>query len=769
MTMRLVLCTLACALGILLPALPAAAQAVPGWNTKQFSLERLDADRVRLVGEVEVEGEPGGPNAGQKFFADELEANTKTGEFTARGNVVFSTATERISGESVTFNTRTRLGAFSNASGIASLAQRGINRSLFGTLEPDVFFYGKAIEKIGPDKYRIRDGGFTTCVQPTPRWEVVTGSATINLHDYAVLKNAVIQVKDVPVFYLPVLYYPIQDDDRATGILIPTYGASTYRGQSISNAFFWAINRSQDATFFHDWFFSRNNSGVGSEYRYVLGPAARGDFRAYWLNEQASVINGVQQPARQSSQITGNLSHGLPLRLTARARVDYFSNLTVQQLYNNSFYSASQSTRTVSAGVAGAWRALSVNANFQRAENFYNVTDSFVSGFAPGITLAYSGQKVPFVPIYATANLDAANVLNIQNTSRGETDLSLYRVDFLPSLRAPLSTLPYLTVNATAGYRTTYFSESLADDRRTQIEKPVTRSYADLRLEVIGPVFSRVFTPGNRFADRLKHVIEPSYSVQRRTPISAQNRVPISAGGYDTVIGGATQVSYGLANRLLARKAAAPAPEGGPAQAGAPLEVLTVSVRQTYYTDPLSSRFDNQYSYGYLNRPANLFSPIALLARGAPAESLAVDFRLEYDPVKGAKIRLPGFGLNGTLRLPSVDATAGWSRNSYATGQATTASANYLQSGANVRLLDGRIGGQVSFNYDIGRAALLNQRYIGFYNAQCCGISFEYQAYNYPAASNIPVPKDRRFNLAFTLAGIGTFSNFLGAFGVGSY
>ena len=39
------------------------------------------------------------------------------------------------------------------------------------------------------------------------------------------LRNAVIRVKDVPIFYLPVLYYPIQSDDRATGFLLPTYGS----------------------------------------------------------------------------------------------------------------------------------------------------------------------------------------------------------------------------------------------------------------------------------------------------------------------------------------------------------------------------------------------------------------------------------------------------------------------------------------------------------------------------------------------------------------
>ena len=115
-------------------------------------------------------------------------------------------------------------------------------------MEPDIYFYGETIDKIGPDKYRIHKGGFTSCVQPSPRWEIVSGNATVNLHDYALLRNAVVRVKDVPVFYLPVMYYPIQDDDRATGFLLPTYGRSTYRGTSISNAFFWAISRNQDAT-----------------------------------------------------------------------------------------------------------------------------------------------------------------------------------------------------------------------------------------------------------------------------------------------------------------------------------------------------------------------------------------------------------------------------------------------------------------------------------------------------------------------------------------
>ena len=90
-----------------------------------------------------------------------------------------------------------------------------------------------------------------------------------------------LRVKGVPLIYLPIIYYPIQDDDRATGFLMPTYGSSTVRGQSISNAFFWAINRSQDATFMHDWF-SKTGQGMGGEYRYILGAGSKGSItRSY--------------------------------------------------------------------------------------------------------------------------------------------------------------------------------------------------------------------------------------------------------------------------------------------------------------------------------------------------------------------------------------------------------------------------------------------------------------------------------------------------------
>ena len=84
------------------------------------------------------------------------------------------------------------------------------------------------------------------------------------------------------MLYLPVLYYPTKKEDRATGFLMPTYGASTLRGQSIHNAFFWAIDRSQDATIDHDWY-SKTGQGVGGEYRYNFGAGDDGNITTYLL------------------------------------------------------------------------------------------------------------------------------------------------------------------------------------------------------------------------------------------------------------------------------------------------------------------------------------------------------------------------------------------------------------------------------------------------------------------------------------------------------
>ena len=213
------------------------------------------------------------------LFADEVEIFTDQDRAIARGNVVFSQGSNRIAADSADFNTRTRLGTFYNAHGIANIrpprqtASAGFVAPQLTGQENDVYFFGDVVEKIGPKKYKIKNGGFSTCVQPTPRWELAADTVVLNIDHYTLLTQALLKVKGVPMLYLPFLYYPTKEEDRATGILLPTTERRRSRSDD-SQRIFWAINRSQDATFC-DWY-RADRPGCGSEYRYNMaqGPAA---------------------------------------------------------------------------------------------------------------------------------------------------------------------------------------------------------------------------------------------------------------------------------------------------------------------------------------------------------------------------------------------------------------------------------------------------------------------------------------------------------------
>ena len=88
-----------------------------------------------------------------------------------------------------------------------------------------------------------------------------------------------------------------------------------------------------------------------------------------------------------------------------------------------------------------------------------------------------------------------------------------------------------------------------------------------------------------------------------------------------------------------------------------------------------------------------------------------------------------------------------------------------INGSSTVRTRDNKYGLIYSFNYDVLHSTMIQQRISGFYNAQCCGIAFEYQNYHFGSGSVSPIAADHRFFMSFTLAGLGNFSPFNGALG----
>jgi hypothetical protein len=104
-------------------------------------------------------------------------------------------------------------------------------------------------------------------------------------------------------------------------------------------------------------------------------------------------------------------------------------------------------------------------------------------------------------------------------------DQGLTRLDVLPTLRIPFTKWPFLTANTSVSWRGTYWSESLSPTS-VQIPQSISRSFIDFQSRIVGPVFNKIFnTPNNGYAEKFKHVIEPSLVIQRVTAIDQFNEI----------------------------------------------------------------------------------------------------------------------------------------------------------------------------------------------------------------------------------------------------
>jgi LPS-assembly protein len=754
---------------MILVAAPAIA-AAQAPSTETTTAERHDVISEKehhYIGSVELDD-----GRDTKLYADDVWVYVDQDRAVATGNVVFRQGTSQISADRADFNTKTRLGTFYNASGFATVQPpRQTPRPGTIALPPiagqdtTVLFFGETVEKIGPRKYKIVKGGFTTCVQPTPRWDFHAGSIVLNLDHYTLLKQVVMNVKGVPLFYLPVLYYPTKREDRATGFLLPTYGTSTLRGQSLHNAFFWAINRSQDATILHDWF-SKTGQGVGTEYRYNFGAGAEGNLNGYALNEHgATDASGVAPAAKRSYNLVGSMTQPLPGRLRASARVDYFSSIATNQTFNTNLNDASRSQRVFGGNVVGVRGSYSLNGTFDHREYFYSRTSSAVSGSWPRLTIARNEQPLGKTPLYVSAGGEYVHILSDRRDGTVESDLGLTRMDFSPRVRFPFKKWQWFTVNTSATWRDTYYSRSYQIDPVTRtavgvLDDNLNRRYFSVDSQITGPVFNRVWdTPDNGYAEKFKHSIEPFINLARTSPINEFDRI-IKLEGIDQIVGGDTQFGYGIINRFYAKRRSAVAGQPGQAR-----EILSVEVNQRYHSQRAASSFDPGYAVSN-NGPADSnFSPMALRVRAQPTTDFNATMGAEFD---SRTRELRSINASGTYAWNTqVQSSASWSKFSVPTtvGSALTVAANSFNTSSTVRTRDNKYGSIYSLNYDVLNKTLINQRISGFYNAQCCGLAFEFQKVNFGTSGISSIAVDRRFFMSFTLAGLGNFSPFNGALG----
>ncbi|WP_028862215.1 LPS assembly protein LptD [Psychromonas aquimarina] len=135
----------------------------------------------------------------------------------------------------------------------------------------------------GQDLYELNSSTYSACPPGDNTWTI--DSTTLYIDNEAEMGsayNAVLRVKDVPVFYFPYFTYPTTDK-RKTGLLFPTYETSSTNGTTITQPLYINIAENMDATI-TPTYMSERGTLVAAEYRYLLD-AGSGKMQAEYLGD----------------------------------------------------------------------------------------------------------------------------------------------------------------------------------------------------------------------------------------------------------------------------------------------------------------------------------------------------------------------------------------------------------------------------------------------------------------------------------------------------
>ena len=131
---------------------------------------------------------------------------------------------------------------------------------------------------------RLKDGTYTTCEPNSNAWQLKGNNITLNpATGFGTATNVTLRVKDIPVFYTPYIYFPI-DDRRQSGFLPPSFSTGSETGFTLVTPYYFNLAPNYDATLYPRYMTKRGLLMEG-EFRY-LTESSEGQFGAAYLNDK---------------------------------------------------------------------------------------------------------------------------------------------------------------------------------------------------------------------------------------------------------------------------------------------------------------------------------------------------------------------------------------------------------------------------------------------------------------------------------------------------
>ena len=267
------------------PAVPPVTDARPGKSSDAGAKSPITVEADAL----EVEKEGGRAHASgnvivewdtSKLRAADVRVDQKQRTVEATGGVTYESDEFRATADSVLLDVDSETGRLDRVN------------ILFA--DDPGRFGGSRLEKTEGRRVLLEDGYFTTCDTERgrpPDWELRGEHIDVKLDDYARMKNPRLEIRGVPVLYLPYLVFPTKET-RQSGLLPFSMGTSTNRGFVFNLPGYWAIDKHQDLTMTAVVETSAR-FGIDGLYRYAPSRRRWGELHASYYNEH---IRGEPKP-----------------------------------------------------------------------------------------------------------------------------------------------------------------------------------------------------------------------------------------------------------------------------------------------------------------------------------------------------------------------------------------------------------------------------------------------------------------------------------------
>lgn len=692
----------------------------------------------RLRGDVEIR------TGAIVVTADEVDYDDESGDLEARGNVHYRNLNgkEDLYADKIAYNLRTELGTFYETHGTVSSATQAAPRML--TTDNPFYLDAPVVHKTA-DNYVVLNGLVTNCDPAHPWWTMRSPKTKIAPGDYATIHRGVFRLRGVPIFYLPIFKKSLERVPRRSGFLTPNIGTSTRFGFVLGESYYWAINRSYDATVSGTLFTSR---GFATQTSFRGRPTQNSSFDAvfFGVKDRGLKLDSGDRVKQGGQSFTMKGVTKLPGGFRGVGDIRYLSSLEFRQAFTQTFEEAVFSQIRSIGFVTKNFSSYSINASLLRDENFQSAErgDTVVIRKLPNIEFNSTDHQILKGPAPVYFTLDSAFDLVSRSQPAFQTRRYVQRGDFFPRVTSNVDWKGW-NVTPTLGGRVTGYGQQRQNN--DIVGANLYRAAAEVSVDVAPPALQRIFnSPPKWLGDKVKHVIEPR--VRYRYVAGVDDFAAVVRFDDRDTINNTNEVDISLTQRLFSKDMAS----------GQTREVLSLEVWQRRFLDPelggaiapgnrnvIMSQLDLT-PFAFFDQTRN-YSPVVTALRTRPSWKSGLEWRMDYDPLRD---KIVNSSVTFDYQATSLVRTA-IGHNAVRAPTTLTPPSNQITMLVGLGDFNRR-GWNVALNniYDYRRSTFIYTASQVSYNTDCCGFGVEYRRFSIGETRN-----DIRVSLS--IANIGSF------------